>query len=63
MFPDIWVMQQADNGGEEEAEAAPVDVQFTDLPDALVACKVAEDLFNEERLKVSCQALACVRRS
>lgn len=52
---DIWVMQQADNGGEEEA--APVDVQFTDLPDALVACKVAEDLFNEERLKAGFEAL------
>ena len=41
-------MQQAENGGEEEAT---VDVQFTDLPNALIACKVPEDLF-EGILKV-----------
>lgn len=49
------VMQQADNGGEEEE--ATVDVQFTDLPNALIACKVAEDLFNEDRFKVSSSTL------
>lgn len=48
-------MQQAENGGggggggEEEAT---VDVQFTDLPNALIACKVPEDLFNEGSLRV-----------
>lgn len=42
-------MQQAENGGEEEAT---VDVQFTDLPNALIACKVPEDLFNEGSQKV-----------
>lgn len=42
-------MQQDENGGEEEAT---VDVQFTDLPNALIACKVPEDLFNEGSLKV-----------
>lgn len=43
------MMQQTENGGEEEAT---VDVQFTDLPNALIACKVPEDLFNEGSLKV-----------
>lgn len=44
-------MQQVENcGGEEEAT---VDVQFTDLPNALIACKVPEDLFDEDGLKVS----------
>lgn len=42
-------MQQAESGGEEEAT---VDVQFTDLPNALIACKVPEDLFNEGSQKV-----------
>lgn len=42
-------MQQVENCGEEEAT---VDVQFTDLPNALIACKVPEDLFNEGSLKV-----------
>uniref|UniRef100_A0A0F8APJ0 Uncharacterized protein n=1 Tax=Larimichthys crocea TaxID=215358 RepID=A0A0F8APJ0_LARCR len=41
-------MQHAENGSEEEAT---VDVQFTDLPNALIACKVPEDLFNEGSLK------------
>lgn len=43
-------MQQVENCGEEEAT---VDVQFTDLPNALIACKVPEDLFDEDDLKVS----------
>ncbi len=47
-------MQQAENGGEEEAT---VDVQFTDLPNALIACKVPEDLFNEGSLKVRTNAV------
>lgn len=42
-------MQQVENSGEEEAT---VDVQFTDLPNALIAYKVPEDLFNEGSLKV-----------
>lgn len=42
-------MQQVENCGEEEAT---VDVQFTDLPNALIACKVPEGLFNEGSLKV-----------
>ncbi|XP_072235392.1 calcipressin-1 isoform X1 [Leuresthes tenuis] len=46
-------MQQAENGGEEEAT---VDVQFTDLPNALIACKVPEDLF-EGVLKASFESL------
>lgn len=41
-------MQQAEKGGE-----ATVDVQFTDLPNALIACKVTEDVFNDQSLKVS----------
>lgn len=42
-------MEKAENGREEEAT---VDVQFTDLPNALIACKVPEDLFDEGSLKV-----------
>ncbi|CAB1327764.1 unnamed protein product [Coregonus sp. 'balchen'] len=30
---------------------ATVDVQFTDLPNALIACKVTEDVFNDQTLK------------
>lgn len=37
-------MQQTEKGGAEEAT---VDVKFTDLPNALIACKVPEDLFSE----------------
>lgn len=44
-------MQKAENGREEEE--ATVDVQFTDLPNALIACKVPEDLFDEGSLKVN----------
>lgn len=31
---------------------ATVDVRFTDLPNALIACKVTEDVFNDQTLKV-----------
>ncbi|KAM9830230.1 calcipressin-1 isoform X1 [Syngnathus typhle] len=48
-------MQQSENGCEEDAAA--VAVQFIALPDALVAYKVAEDLFNDGRLKASFEAL------
>lgn len=41
-------MQQVENCEEE----ATVDVQFTDLPNALIAYKVPEDLFNDASLKV-----------
>ncbi|XP_041834810.1 calcipressin-1-like isoform X1 [Melanotaenia boesemani] len=47
-------MQQAVTGGEE---AATVDVQFTDLPNALIACKVPEDLFDDGGLKASFESL------
>ncbi|XP_073318678.1 calcipressin-1-like isoform X1 [Pagrus major] len=47
-------MQQAENGGEEEAT---VDVQFTDLPNALIACKVPEDLFNEGSQRANFEGL------
>ncbi|KAM3585693.1 uncharacterized protein V6R79_024646 [Siganus canaliculatus] len=47
-------MQQAENGREEEAT---VDVQFTDLPNALIACKVPEDLFNEGSQKAGFEGL------
>lgn len=49
-------MQQVENCGEEEAT---VDVQFTDLPNALIACKVPEDLFDEDSLKVSQKDAVC----
>ena len=49
-FRQETTMQQVENCREEEAT---VDVQFTDLPNALIACKVPEDLFNEGSLKVS----------
>lgn len=42
-------MQQVENCGDGEAT---VDVQFTDLPNALIAYKVPEDLFNEGSIKV-----------
>lgn len=48
-FPIFVVMQQVDKCGEEDAA---VDVQFTDLPNALIACKVPEDLFSGGGLKV-----------
>lgn len=41
-------MQQSENGSKEQT----VDVHFTDLPDALIACKVPEDLFSGGNLKV-----------
>ncbi|TNN34108.1 hypothetical protein EYF80_055726 [Liparis tanakae] len=40
-------MQQAGRGAEE----ATVDVKFTDVTNALIACKVPEDLFTEEHRK------------
>lgn len=56
MFPENSigevVMQQSGKGGDEEAT---VDVQFTDLPNALIACKVPEDLFNEGTRQVRSQ--------
>ncbi|XP_026157405.1 calcipressin-1 isoform X1 [Mastacembelus armatus] len=48
-------MHQIENGSEEEE--ATVDVQFTDLPNALIACKVPEDLFSGGSLKASFEAL------
>ena len=33
-------------------EEATVAVQFTDLPNALIACKVAVDLFDDSGVKV-----------
>ncbi|XP_053273408.1 calcipressin-1 isoform X1 [Pleuronectes platessa] len=39
------------------AEEATVDVKFTDLPNALIACRVPEDLFGEGILKASFEAL------
>ncbi|KAI9525946.1 Calcipressin-1 [Dissostichus eleginoides] len=38
-------------------EEATVDVKFTDLPNALIACKVPEDLFKLDTLKGSFEAL------
>ncbi|CAN9497478.1 unnamed protein product [Ophioblennius macclurei] len=42
---------------QEAAEEATVDVQFTDLPNALIACKVTEELFSEGSTKSSFEAL------
>ncbi|XP_037829832.1 calcipressin-1 isoform X2 [Kryptolebias marmoratus] len=53
-------MQQAVNGAEEEE--ATVDVHFTDLPNALIACRVPEDLFNEGSLKVQFHYFRSFRR-
>ncbi|XP_019959414.2 calcipressin-1 isoform X1 [Paralichthys olivaceus] len=47
-------MQRSKKSAEEEAT---VDVQFRDLPNALIACKVPEDLFGEGNLKASFEAL------
>lgn len=38
---------------ERNDEVATVDVQITDLPNALVACKVSEEIFSNHCLKVS----------
>ncbi|XP_077441093.1 calcipressin-1 isoform X1 [Vanacampus margaritifer] len=48
-------MQQSENVCEEDATA--VDVQVNALPNALVAYKMPEDLFNDGRLKASFEAL------
>lgn len=50
-------MQQVEKSREEEAT---VDVQFTDLPNALIAYKVPEDLFNEGSLKVRSFSWWCI---
>lgn len=42
---------------EEPEEQATVDVQFTDLPNALIACKVPEDLFQQDATKSSFEDL------
>ncbi|KAI1885146.1 hypothetical protein AGOR_G00217190 [Albula goreensis] len=39
------------------AQEAQVDVHFTDLPNALIACKVAEGVFIDQQLKASFEAL------
>ncbi|XP_023653514.1 calcipressin-1-like isoform X2 [Paramormyrops kingsleyae] len=46
-------MEHPDKVGKE----ATVDVHFTDLPDALIACKVAEDVFGDPLVKASFEAL------
>lgn len=43
MFPENSVSEVI----MQQSEKATVDVQFTDLPNALIACRVPEDLFNE----------------
>lgn len=45
-------MQQAKVADDKKEEAA-VEVRFTDLPDALIACKVPPDLFAYGGVKVS----------
>uniref|UniRef100_A0A1A8F786 Regulator of calcineurin 1b n=1 Tax=Nothobranchius korthausae TaxID=1143690 RepID=A0A1A8F786_9TELE len=40
-----------------QREEATVDVQFTDLPNALIACRAPEELFTESGLKVSFESL------
>lgn len=46
-------MQQSENSAGEAA------VELTDLPNALIACKVLEDVFNDDQLKVNKQH--CIR--
>ncbi|XP_077461161.1 calcipressin-1-like isoform X1 [Stigmatopora argus] len=48
-------MQQSENVYEEDATAA--DVQFNAFPNVVVAYKVTEDLFNDDTLKASFEAL------
>ncbi|XP_013887162.1 calcipressin-1 [Austrofundulus limnaeus] len=48
-------VQQVVSGAEEEE--ATVDVQFTDLPNALIACRIPEDLFNVGSLKTNFESL------
>ncbi|CAL1598263.1 unnamed protein product [Knipowitschia caucasica] len=45
---------QRENGTNEEAT---VDVKFTELPNALIACKVPEDLYEEGALRVNFESL------
>lgn len=40
-------MQQSENSAGEAA------VELADLPNALIACKVQEDVFNDDQLKVN----------
>ncbi|XP_055020433.1 calcipressin-1-like isoform X1 [Boleophthalmus pectinirostris] len=47
-------MMHQENGTNEEAT---VDVQFTELPNALIACKVPEDLYEEGMLRASFESL------
>ncbi|KAK9980482.1 hypothetical protein ABG768_000087 [Culter alburnus] len=46
-------MQQSESGG----GAATSEVQLNDQPSALIACKVAEEVFNEQQLKEQFEAL------
>ncbi|XP_059409468.1 calcipressin-1 isoform X1 [Carassius carassius] len=46
-------MQQSESGG----GAATSEVQLNDQPNALIACKVPEEVFNEEQLKEQFEAL------
>ncbi|XP_007578242.1 PREDICTED: calcipressin-1-like [Poecilia mexicana] len=50
-------LQQAVNGAEEEEEEVAVDVQVTDLLNALIAWKVPDDLFTVSSLKASFESL------
>lgn len=46
-------LQQAVNGAAEEEEEVALDVQVTDLLNALIAWKVPDDLFTVSSLKVT----------
>lgn len=46
-------LQQAVNEAEEEEDEVAVDVQVTDLLNALIAWKVPDDLFTVSSFKVS----------
>uniref|UniRef100_A0A8C6V9A8 Regulator of calcineurin 1 n=1 Tax=Neogobius melanostomus TaxID=47308 RepID=A0A8C6V9A8_9GOBI len=47
-------MMQQESGPEEEAT---VDVKFTELPNALIACKVPEELYEEGSFRASFESL------
>jgi len=47
-------MQQSESSG----GAATSEVQLNEQPNALIACKVCEELFSEQHLKVGVHALS-----
>ena len=56
VFPSA--MQDPENG--EGEGAATAEVQVNEQPNALIACKVPEEVFNARHLKVSCCSVSSI---